>query len=93
MLVAPDPRHIPPWAARIAAGRFGVAFMTELRGADNRRARRRLRLGARTSQLARGPNGRARPSGARGMTGEGAGTAGARCTVAPIAGGPADAEA
>ena len=30
---------------------------------------------------------------ARGMTGECAGTAGARCTVAPIAGGPADAKA
>lgn len=42
MLDAPDPRHVPPWAARIAAGPFGVALMTELRGADNRRARRRL---------------------------------------------------
>jgi nucleoside-diphosphate-sugar epimerase len=44
MLDAPDPRHFSPWAARIAAGPFGVAFMTELRGADNRRARWR-RLG------------------------------------------------
>ena len=42
MLVAREPGHIPPWAARIAVGPFGVAFMTELRGADNRRARRRL---------------------------------------------------
>jgi nucleoside-diphosphate-sugar epimerase len=92
MLDAPDPRHFSPWAARIAAGPFGVAFMTELRGADNRRARWRLAW-ARTSQLARGPDGRARPSRAPGMTGECAGTAGARCTFAPIAGGPANAKA
>jgi nucleoside-diphosphate-sugar epimerase len=42
MLDAPEPRHIPPWAARIAVGPFGVAFMTQLRGADDHRARRRL---------------------------------------------------
>lgn len=39
---APEPKHVPTWMARLAVGRFGVAFMTELRGADNRRARDRL---------------------------------------------------
>lgn len=30
-----DPRPCPAWPARIAAGQFGVARMTALRGADN----------------------------------------------------------
>ena len=42
MLDAPAPRHVAPWAARLAVGAFGVAFMTALRGADNHRARQRL---------------------------------------------------
>jgi nucleoside-diphosphate-sugar epimerase len=42
LLGAPGPKHVPTWMARLAAGPFGVAFMTQLRGADNRRARERL---------------------------------------------------
>jgi hypothetical protein len=41
-----------PAAARIAAGPFGVAFMTEVRGTENRRAPAPA-MGARPSQLAR----------------------------------------
>ncbi|MBI3688355.1 MAG: NAD(P)-dependent oxidoreductase [Actinobacteria bacterium] len=36
---APKPRSIPKAAARLAVGGWGVAFMTQLRGADNTRAR------------------------------------------------------
>lgn len=36
------PRKVPAALARIAAGRWGVAFMTRLRGADNARAKLRL---------------------------------------------------
>jgi nucleoside-diphosphate-sugar epimerase len=42
MLGAPRPKTVPTWLARIAAGQFGVAFMTALRGADNTRAREAL---------------------------------------------------
>ncbi len=36
------PKKVPPALARIAAGQWGVAFMTRLRGADNARAKLRL---------------------------------------------------
>lgn len=39
---APAPRRVPALLARWAVGSWGVAFMTELRGADNSRARRIL---------------------------------------------------
>jgi nucleoside-diphosphate-sugar epimerase len=42
MVGAPAPRHVPAALARVAAGGWGVAFMTRLRGADNARARLRL---------------------------------------------------
>jgi nucleoside-diphosphate-sugar epimerase len=35
----PPPRHVPAAVARLAVGGWGVAFMTSLVGADNRRAR------------------------------------------------------
>ncbi|MFI6498662.1 NAD-dependent epimerase/dehydratase family protein [Nonomuraea typhae] len=38
-LGAPEPKHVPAALARLAAGGWGVAFMTRLRGADNTRAR------------------------------------------------------
>jgi nucleoside-diphosphate-sugar epimerase len=41
-LDAPEPKHVPALVARFAVGPFGLAFMTELRGADNRRAREHL---------------------------------------------------
>jgi nucleoside-diphosphate-sugar epimerase len=42
MLGAPPPRHVPAFMARLAAGSWGAAFMTQLRGADNTRARQQL---------------------------------------------------
>ncbi|MFE3452792.1 NAD-dependent epimerase/dehydratase family protein [Nonomuraea sp. NPDC059194] len=39
---APAPKRVPAFAARLAVGEFGVAYMTRLRGADNSRARLRL---------------------------------------------------
>jgi nucleoside-diphosphate-sugar epimerase len=39
LLEAPPPQHVPVALARLAAGGWGVAFMTQLRGADNTRAR------------------------------------------------------
>lgn len=39
---AKPPKNVPAFVARLAAGSFGVAFMTQLRGADNARARLRL---------------------------------------------------
>jgi nucleoside-diphosphate-sugar epimerase len=42
LLAAPRPRRVPSVLARLAAGSWGVAFMTRLRGADNARARRTL---------------------------------------------------
>ena len=42
LLGAPAPKRVPAPLARMAIGGWGVAFMTELRGADNARARLRL---------------------------------------------------
>jgi nucleoside-diphosphate-sugar epimerase len=42
MLGAPQPKRVPTLLARLFAGSWGVAFMTQLIGADNRRARRQL---------------------------------------------------
>jgi nucleoside-diphosphate-sugar epimerase len=42
LLSAPEPARVPKALARLAAGSWGVAFMTRLRGADNARARQRL---------------------------------------------------
>jgi nucleoside-diphosphate-sugar epimerase len=39
---APTPRRAPKLLARLAAGAWGVAYLTELVGADNGRARREL---------------------------------------------------
>lgn len=41
-LGAPVPRSVPTFLARVAVGGWGVAFMTQLRGADNTRAKRSL---------------------------------------------------
>lgn len=41
-LGAPAPRNVPTFLARAAVGGWGVAFMTQLRGADNSRAKRVL---------------------------------------------------
>jgi nucleoside-diphosphate-sugar epimerase len=38
----PEPKRVPAWLARLAAGSWGVAYMNGLVGADNRRARQRL---------------------------------------------------
>lgn len=42
MLGAPAPKHVPAALVRLAAGGWGAAFMTELRGASNARARTAL---------------------------------------------------
>ncbi|WP_327086631.1 NAD(P)-dependent oxidoreductase [Nonomuraea sp. NBC_01738] len=42
LLGAPAPKRVPAFAARLAVGGWGTAFMTRLRGADNSRARLRL---------------------------------------------------
>jgi nucleoside-diphosphate-sugar epimerase len=42
-LGAKPPRQIPGWLARMAIGAHGVALMTEIRGASNRKAKSRLR--------------------------------------------------
>lgn len=42
MLGAPTPKHVPAALVRIAAGGWGTAFMTELRGANNARAKTAL---------------------------------------------------
>ena len=36
------PRRVPAWLVRPLVGSYGVAFMTELRGADNAKAKREL---------------------------------------------------
>ncbi|HTW19332.1 MAG TPA: NAD(P)-dependent oxidoreductase [Mycobacteriales bacterium] len=41
-LKAPRPRKVPAGLARLAAGSWGVAYMTKLRGADNTRAMEQL---------------------------------------------------
>ena len=42
MLGAPEPRRVPAAVLRLAAGGWGAAFMTELRGASNARAKAAL---------------------------------------------------
>jgi nucleoside-diphosphate-sugar epimerase len=42
MLGAPVPQKVPTAVARLAAGAWGAAFMTRLRGADNSRAKQAL---------------------------------------------------
>jgi nucleoside-diphosphate-sugar epimerase len=42
MLGAPKPKRVPAFAARLVTGSWGAAFMTQLRGADNARAKLRL---------------------------------------------------
>ena len=37
-----DPRRIPAWLAKPLAGAYAVAFMTDMRGADNGKAKREL---------------------------------------------------
>lgn len=39
---AGPPRSVPAWVARMAAGEYGVVFMTQLRGASNARAKSEL---------------------------------------------------
>lgn len=39
VLGAPAPKRLPAWIARLAVGGFGLAYLNELRGADNARAR------------------------------------------------------
>jgi nucleoside-diphosphate-sugar epimerase len=41
-LGAPPPRRVPAWLGRLAAGSFGVQWLTVLRGASNERAKREL---------------------------------------------------
>src|SRR3954469_25099738 len=41
-LGAKQPRRVPRFVARVVAGAFGVALMTELRGASNAKAKREL---------------------------------------------------
>jgi nucleoside-diphosphate-sugar epimerase len=41
-LGAGKPRRVPRWVGRLFAGEFGVALMTELRGASNAKAKREL---------------------------------------------------
>ena len=36
------PRHLPVWLARLAAGEVGVAFLTDIRGSSNAKAKREL---------------------------------------------------
>lgn len=42
LLNAPRPMHLPKFVGRLAAGRFGVYFMTEQRGASNQKAKQQL---------------------------------------------------
>lgn len=42
LLGAPKPRHVPAALVRLAAGGWGAAFMTELRGASNAPAKTAL---------------------------------------------------
>jgi 2-alkyl-3-oxoalkanoate reductase len=41
-LGADPPRRVPGWMGRLAAGRHGLAMMTEIRGASNAKAKREL---------------------------------------------------
>jgi 2-alkyl-3-oxoalkanoate reductase len=42
LLGAPQPRRVPRWLARLAAGEFPAYSMTQLRGASNQKAKREL---------------------------------------------------
>ena len=42
MLGGPPPRRAPAAVARLAVGGWGLAFLTQLHGADNARAQARL---------------------------------------------------
>ena len=42
LLGAPRPMQVPKWVGRLAAGRFGIYWATEQRGASNRKARQQL---------------------------------------------------
>jgi nucleoside-diphosphate-sugar epimerase len=42
LLGAPRPMRVPKFIGRLAAGRFGVFFMTEQRGASNKKAKQQL---------------------------------------------------
>jgi nucleoside-diphosphate-sugar epimerase len=42
VLGAKPPRHLPAWVGRLVIGEFGVAMMTESRGASNAKAKREL---------------------------------------------------
>jgi len=42
-LGAKSPRHVPKWIGRLAIGAHGVAWMTEIRGASNQKAKSLLR--------------------------------------------------
>jgi len=44
VLGAKAPRYVPKWVARMAVGEYGVAAMTELRGASNSKAKSLLGL-------------------------------------------------
>ncbi|HTS29934.1 MAG TPA: NAD(P)-dependent oxidoreductase [Bryobacteraceae bacterium] len=60
------PFRIPAWVGCLAVGEFGVIMMTQVRGASNARAKRRLGVGAGVAVLARGlsqSTGRRRGSG------------------------------
>jgi nucleoside-diphosphate-sugar epimerase len=39
---AKAPRHLPVWLARLAAGEVGVAYLTNIRGSSNAKAKREL---------------------------------------------------
>lgn len=39
---AKPPRHLPVWLARLAAGEVGVAYLTDIRGSSNAKAKRGL---------------------------------------------------
>jgi nucleoside-diphosphate-sugar epimerase len=54
LLDAPPPKHVPVTLARLAVGGWGVAFMTQLRGADNTLARRTLDWAPRYSSWRQG---------------------------------------
>jgi nucleoside-diphosphate-sugar epimerase len=54
LLEAPPPKHVAAALARLAVGGWGIAFMTELRGADNTLARRILDWAPRYSSWRQG---------------------------------------
>jgi hypothetical protein len=54
VLGARTPRRVPSWLARMAVGEYGVAVMTELRGASNRKAKSLLPLETQVANMAGG---------------------------------------